>query len=161
MYRINDTVSAVKEVQRLLGLNQTGYYNETTRNAVLHIQELYGLRQSGFTDYSTFRAIVREYNDRESMSWNNAFIYDASFPYLQGDKGDSAGRINEALTEVLKSYSYEYALPRGKYISADTLRGVNFLQKVFDMPVSQAIDQKFMNRIMNELESIEIKKAHS
>ena len=38
MYNIDDKVSAIKEIQRLLSLNQTGIYDADTEKSVSEIQ---------------------------------------------------------------------------------------------------------------------------
>ena len=60
MYRINDTISAIKEIQRLLGINQTGNYDKATRKAVGNIQQRYSLPVTEVSDYLTFNALVKE-----------------------------------------------------------------------------------------------------
>ena len=157
MYRIDDVVSAIKEIQRLLGISKTGVYDAHTRNAVYRIQDKRSLQKTGTVDYSTFKAIVANYRERMADTWESDLLFSASFPYLEGYIGENAGRINEALATVLADYSYEGVSPRGKYIGADTMLGVNYLREVFGMPTKDEIDARFMNRIIAELARIEIK----
>jgi hypothetical protein len=161
MYRIEDEISAIKEVQRLLGLKMSGIYDSATRNAVLDIQKRRGLPPSGVTDYRTFIMIVDEYRRKRNSVWDGNFLSSASFPFPEGSQGDNAGRINEALATVLKSYAYEGVIPRGKYIGQDTLSGVLFLNRIFGIGERDEIDEAFMNRLMLELKAIEIKDKYS
>ncbi len=158
MYRIEDKVSAIKELQRLLDLKPTGLFDKNTREAVLRTQAKNNLDETGIVDYLTFTLIVEEYRNEKNKQWNSDYLFDPRFPYVMGDIGDNVLRINEALETVLRDYSYEGRMPRGKYLGDDTIGGVHFLQKIFNMSESDIIDEELMSRIMRERESIEIKK---
>ena len=160
MYRIEDSTSATKEVQRLLGVNETGNYDKKTRDAVLRLQALYALPESGVVDYTTFGIIVKEYRESRSKILSNRYLFDANFPYVEGDVGENVQRINEALAKVLVTYPYHLTVPRGKYFGRDTLSGVRFMQDVFGIEKRDEVDVDFMNRILKELEGIEIKEKH-
>ena len=43
MYHIDDNISALKEVQRLLNINPTGVFDENTKKAVKKIQLNYSI----------------------------------------------------------------------------------------------------------------------
>jgi hypothetical protein len=160
MYRIEDNVSAIKEIQRLLGLNQTGYYDQETKTAVIGVQERNSISKSGIVDYITFSAAVKEYRDGKSNLWNSSYLFSPDFPFYEGDHGDNARRINEALTKVLRDFNYEGTLPRGAYLGKESMNGVKFLKNVWGLRESEEIDEKFMNRILFEIEGIEIKEKN-
>ena len=157
MYRIEDSISAVKELQRLLGLKPTGNYDKKTKDAVLKKQSDHSLKQTGITDYETFTSIVRDYKNSMSDIWESDFLVSPDFPYRIGSIGNDSGRINEALSKVLKEYFYEGIAPRGRYLGEDTFSGVRYLQKIFGMTESNEIDARLMNRILIELNAIKIK----
>jgi hypothetical protein len=158
MYRIEDSTAAVKELQRLLGLKQTGNYDGKTANAVKMKQDEYSLEKTGIADYETFTLIVDEYRVKRDRVWNSSYLHSPKFPYVNGDMGDDEGRINEALYTVLKEYSYEGTLPRGGYLGDDSFYGVKYLRDIFGMEQRDEIDEQLMNRILAELEAIKIKK---
>ena len=160
MYRIENTTAAIKALQRLLGLNQTGNYDEATRSSVTDIQQRNALPINGVADYETFTRIVKEYRERIEEIFDSEYLFRARFPILSGYQGENAGRINEALNTVLTSYGYEEALPRVKYIGQDSMSGVKFLQGIFGMEIKEEIDERFMNRLLIELEGIEIKDGY-
>ena len=160
MYRIEDTTAAIKALQRLLGLNQTGNYDEATKSSVKDVQRRSYLPMSGVADYATFTAILKEYRTQMDEIFTGNYLFRARFPITEGYQGENAGRINEALATVLGAYGYEDTPPRGKYIGRDTLAGVNFLQGVFGMEIKEEIDGHFMNRLLIELEGIEIKDGY-
>ena len=131
MYQIEDTVAAIKEVQRLLSLPATGFYEKETVDAVMKVQADAGLDVNGITDYKTFVALVKAYNERLAEAWDGDLLFSARYPFKEGDVGDNVGRINEALSELLKDYSYEGIFPSGKYYSTHTANAVRFLRGVF------------------------------
>ena len=158
MYQIEDIDSAIKEVQRLLGIRQSGKYDKSTRDAVIDIQRINSLPKTGITDYTTFTAIVEAYREKSADILKDSFLFAPVFPFSKGDMGGNAGRINDALSLVLKSYSYEGVLPRGKYIGEDSISGARFLQGVFYMEERDEIDARFMGRLLLELDGIKNKE---
>lgn len=161
MYRIDNTSAAIKELQRLLRINQTTIYDQATRNAVLRIQNEQGLDQTGVADYQTFTAIVEKYHDYNSQIWNSDYLFNPKFPYILGDMDDNIGRINDVLSIVLKDYSYEGLLPKGTYYGDDTQNAAEYLRKIFKMQYFDGIDAKFMNRLLIEKNAIDIKDTKS
>lgn len=160
MYHIEDTVSAIKELQRLLDLNQTGIYDEKTRNEVLEIQSEYGLARTGIANYETFSRITEKYLENRSGVWSSDYLFDANFPYVKNDFDDNVEKINYAIAMVLREYTYEGIEPRGKFLGNDTIDSANYLRNIFQMSESNEIDEKFLNRIMQEMRAIEIKRKY-
>ena len=72
MYRIEEKIEAIKEVQRLLNLNQTGLFDKKTRDAVLNVQSKYKLAETGIVDYLTFTSIVEEYSNEKNNQWRDS-----------------------------------------------------------------------------------------
>ena len=161
MYRIDDTVSALKEVQRLLNVNQTGIYDTSTKKAVEQIQLNYGLKRADVVNYKTFNAILAEYNKREMSELNSNYLFKPVFPYTIGDMDDNVGLINDALRLVLSDYVYEDAAPRGNYLNKNTITASNFLRKIFKMDLSDQLDELFIKRLLLEKSAIEIKRKYS
>ena len=160
MYRIEDNASAIKALQKLLGINQTGNYDKATRLAVIKIQEAYSLKKSAVADYKTFKAILEEYRNNQKKVWNSELLFAPLFPYREGDMGDNVRRINESLSNILSNYRYEEALPRGAYFGKSTTDSVRFLQRIFLMQDSGIVDAVFMNRILSEMEGLAIKRKY-
>ena len=161
MYRIDDTVSALKKVQRLLNVNQTGIYDTSTKKAVEQIQLNYGLKRADVVNYKTFNAILAEYNKREMRELNSNYLFKPVFPYTIGDMDDNVGLINDALRLVLSDYVYEDAAPRGNYLNENTITASNFLRKIFKMDLSDQLDELFIKRLLLEKSAIEIKRKYS
>ena len=161
MYRIDDRISAIKELQRLLNINRTGFYDQKTRDTVLGIQAKYNLEQTGIVDYITFASITDEFREKNSNKWSSDYLFNPQFPYIKGDIGDNVGKINEALRIVLEDYVYEGTIPRGTFFDENTLSAAKFLRKIFNMESSDEIDEALMTRIMRERDAIEIKSNYS
>ena len=161
MYRIDDKVGAIKEVQRLLNLNQTGLFDKKTREAVLDAQAKYRLAETGVVDYLTFTLIAENYRNEKSNRWGSDYLLNPRFPYVIGDMGENVLRINEALQVVLNDYTYEGIMPKGRYLNDHTIQGAQFLRKLFGMNESNEIDEELMSRIMKEREHIEIKSKRT
>ena len=161
MYRIEDTVSAIKELQRLLGLHQSGNYDRNTKNAVISFQKSNGLAESGIVDYETFTWIVEKYREQKESLFKCCLLFNPTFPYTIGSMDENTGTINRTLERVLKEYFYEDTPPRGRYLNSDTFKGVNYLQKIFGIRISDEIDAYFINRLIYELDAIEIKEKYT
>ena len=160
MYRIEDQPAALREVQRLLGINQTAFYDKPTRDAVIEIQTKFDLEPNGVTDYLTFNAIVENHKMSVSENANNQYLFTPTFPYKKGDMDDNVGTINDILSIVLKNYRYDGNIPTGKYFGDDTIEAVIYLRYVFKMRVSEEIDAQFMNRLIFEKNAIGIKSTY-
>ena len=160
MYRIEDRVAAIKDLQKMLGVNRTGNYDKATVSAVKKVQEKYSVEKTTAVDYKTFLLIVKDYRDSKKRVWKGDFLFNPGFPYKKDDMGENVRRINEALSIVLSSYRYSDTLPRGAYLGEDSVAGVRFLQKLFGMDDNGMIDAELMNRILAEIEGIEIKEQY-
>ena len=68
MYNIEDRVSAIKAIQGLIGVKETGVFNEETTAVIKNLQKNYGLKATGIVDYLTHNAIVHEFNIRKNQS---------------------------------------------------------------------------------------------
>lgn len=158
MYHIDDTISAMREVQRLLNVSQTGVYDEKTQKSVEIIRKKYNIENRNTIDYDTFNAIVKEYQINRINGLNLQYLFNPAFPYTIGDMGDNVGLINDAIRLVLSDFVYEGVVPKGKYLNQNTITAANFLRKIFKMDLSDEIDVLFVNRLLLEKSAIEIKR---
>ena len=160
MYQIEDTVAALKEVQRLLGITQTGVFDVKTKSAITLIQEENSIEVKDMVDYATFEAILRRYRYSKAQADKSDYLFLPAYPYSLNDMDENVRLINNALRLVLEEYVYEDTLPSGKFLSSDTIRSANFLQRIFKMPVSDKINADFVNRLILEKNAIEIKRKY-
>ena len=161
MYQIENTPAAIKELQRLLRINQTSRYDRQTQNAVRDIQSRYGLTQTGIADYDTFNYRLDEFHRYETEIWNSEYLFNPKFPYVKGDIGINVERINNALAIISKNFFYEGLIPRGNFLSNESITAAKFLSEKFNYNISEEIDEALMNRILLELNAIEIKEKFS
>lgn len=159
MYRIEDKASAVKEVQRLLGLNPTGNYDDETRERVIKIQNESGYDQTGITDYKTFTEILDRYNISRQSIWDSDYLFDPKFPYTKGAFDNNVSKINEAIRILLINYAYDGYPPIGNYYGDNTSDGVRFLRNIFSMDEKDEVDEKLMMRILLERNAINTKNS--
>lgn len=160
MYRIEDKSAAIKNVQRLLGVNQTGFYDAVTKDLVRGIQRGAGREQTALIDFDTFELIVEEYHRRKMRSYKGNYLFNPRFPYKINDLDENVGAINSALRTVLIDYVYEGILPGGAFLGEATVRAANFLRGIFGMPKSEEIDEEFVNRLLMEKKAVEIKSKY-
>ena len=160
MYRIEDKTAAIKNVQRLLGVNQTGFYNAVTKDLVRGIQRGAWREQTAVIDFDTFELIVEEYYRRKIHAYRGNYLFNPRFPYKINDFDENVRAINSALRTVLVDYVYEGILPEGASLSESTLSAANFLCGVFGMPKSEEINEEFVNRLFMEKKAIEIKSKY-
>lgn len=161
MYWIEDKSAAIKNIQRLLGVNQTGFYDTVTKDAVVKIQKSGAREKTGVIDFGTFELIVDEYNKRKRRYTKENYLFMPRFPYRMNDLGENISMIHKALKPVLLDYIYEGAFPEGAFMNIDTVNAVNFLRKIFDMPLSNEIDEEFLGRLLMEKKAIEVKHGYS
>ena len=158
MYRIEDTESAIKDVQRLLSVNQSGIFDDKTRKKVVEIQEKYEIDKSGVVDYETFKKISLEHRIKQSGMRTNDYLFNPNFPFIESNFSDNVEKINGILSLVLSDYAYEGILPKGKYYGKSTVDGVGYMRKIFGMEDSEEVDAVFFNRITSEKRAIELKR---
>lgn len=161
MYRIEDKISAVKELQRLLGIPQTGVYDKETEAAVTALQIKYKLGENEKVDYKTFNAIVDEYRQQKMRIWSSDYLFHPSFPYVENDLLYNVELINGLMHFILTDYGYEGLKPSGRFLGKSTLDAADFLRKIFGMRPSREIDEAFVNRLLMEKRAIEIKKQNN
>ena len=132
MYRIEDHHSAIKVVQRMLGLNEIGIYDEKTRKSVAEYQLENGLNSNGVVDYYTFESLKKKYARENSREIDNAFSFLAKgLPYQNGDMNTNLSIINSLLGGIMTDYKLEGILPRGNFYGYDTSSAVLAIRKLF------------------------------
>lgn len=148
MYEIEDRASAIKELQRLLFENETGVYNDKTRNKVVEVQLGEGIEPSGIVDLMTFNAIVDRFRkDGLITKTNNNAPLEGNFPYEQGDFGNDTAILNSMLAAVIEKHGIQLWRPKGGYYSRITVSAVKRLREIFNLPPGTHIDEIFYDRL--------------
>ena len=158
MYHIEDKVAAIKEIQRMLGVNQTGVYDNATKTEVRRIQSEFSIDQTQVVDYETFKAIQKKYYKRRTSVPNSDYLISPTFPYKENDMDSNVELINKALAPILREYEYEGVIPHGSFLGESTLIAANFLREIFGIPKSDKIDSEFVNRLLLERKGLELKR---
>lgn len=160
MYNIEDKPGAIKEVQRLLGVSQSGIYDEMTKKSIISFQSKRNIEASGITDYQTFTALVDEHKKTNQERLATLHLFNERFPYKEGDMNNNIAIINDMIAIVLKDYRYDGAPPSGKYFGEDTLRALRYIQGIFGMEETDQISSEFFSRLIIERDAIEIKNKY-
>ena len=146
MYIINDKTAAIREIQRLLSLSETGVYDRRTINAVMNAQRSFGLEPNGRIDLRSFELLVLNHRERIKGSATGLPSLN-NFPYEPGAGGDEVSIINSLLANAVKKLGFKYIPPRGRYYSIRTASIVKRLREIFLMEEGYHIEEKLYKRI--------------
>ena len=161
MYMLNDTVYAIREVQRfLLAAAQSderipqspidGIYGDETRTAVTVFQDINGLPKSGEVDLETFKLLYIAHKDREAALKASYERYEnAAFPLEVGAFGPDIAHLHVILSELSQYYEIE-AVPRGDFFTKETEDAVKLMQGIFLYPESGTVDEILFKRLDDE-----------
>ncbi len=172
MYRIENEIMAIREVQKYLFLigdenperlkiAVDGIYSENTALSVKEFQTLSGLFPSGEVDKETFDRIYEEYyaikrkRDRESKVplWNG----DLSL----GSTGEYTSILNLTLLSLGEFYKDIPAVREESFFSRATEQGVKFMQSVFGLEESGIVTLEIYLRILEEAQRAKRFKSYS
>ena len=152
MYSIKNKSSAIKALQRLLFINESGEYDRETKERVSAFQADQELPVTGVVDYSLF-VLIRDAYFKESEA-REQMIYDGmlGFPYKYGASGSEVELLNSNLARALPLYGfYNSRLPRGGFYSADTEGAVMMLRRIYRMSEEPTVDKAFYSRMKKDL----------
>ena len=149
MYQISDKASAIKAIQRLLGLNETGIYDKKLKEAVTLYQRTNSINESGSVNYDTYISLVeRDKKNTISSIVKKNLPFLSRFPYSRGDMGNDVLFINTLISEVITKYGFDLNKPRGKYFGDDTDRATKFIGNIILSDTKDEIDELFIYRLM-------------
>ncbi len=157
MYSITDTEEAIKQIQKMLGLNETGQYNKETEDTVSRHQSDNGLVVSGVVDYETFLSIVKDYRHSREILYANSNLLNPQFPYSKGDYDSNVGYINAIIRDIFTEYRIETKPPQNDYYGLDTVEAVRALRDIFMLDMSDETDEILFNRMIKERNSLKFK----
>ena len=139
MYRINNTQSAIKEIQKFLSvldknnpLAQTGIYDSRTRISIENFQRKKGLKLTGTVDETTLNLLYEDY--KKALS-NEKLYYSTdayfSFPLKEGDSNIILTNINDMISTILNYHDVYNNVRKSNFFNGETKLGVNELRKIF------------------------------
>lgn len=150
MYDIRNKSEAIRRIQKMLKVNESGIYDSKTRQKVTLHQELYSIEQSGVVDYITFLSILSEYNKNKIIELTNKNTpFTDGFPFRPGDSGDSITIINAMLKSAIEKYGLDATIPRGPFYSDATGIAVLELRRIFMLEEKNEIDEIFYDRLLS------------
>ena len=163
MYTINDKASAIRQIQSFLlilaeneensisHLGVDGIFSEETQRSVRDFQRRFSLPVTGTVERDTFDAIYLEYLKHiERFPKENNTLNRDSFPLKIGDSGNDLSILNAHIREM-SYYNKEIAIPHSDFYSRETESAVKSLQKYFREEVTGVTEERFFNRIRNEI----------
>lgn len=151
LYMSDDRTSAVKNIQRLLQINESGIYDTATARAVRAVQRNFGLDDSGIVDFATFSAIL-EMDKRNKLKRSYITGIDVSaFPYDVGDYGTDVREIIQLLYSALAPYSVSSGALRGAIYTVGVGNSAKKLREIYGMPIATSVDEDLYVRIRREL----------
>lgn len=163
MYRVNDRVSAIKEIQGYLGaiivdepfVAPSGVYDDNTRLAVIKFQEQNGLESDGIVDMITFDLLYAQYRrkiERDKIQRStNSFV---DFPILPGDFTPALAHINKMMSSLLDNYGVTHDLSDGTYYSRAMSEAVKEIRRIYLLEALDLIDEVLYSRMVNDYNSI-------
>ncbi len=163
MYLIDDSVSAIREVQRMLliiaevensipEVSVDGIYGDTTADAVLEYQRLRSLAASGVVNEETFNLLFFESEGiiDERNTRNNTVRYE-QFPLVLGDAGENVRRLNTELLSLVRFYpDMPLADIRG-FFGRATEGAVKYFQRILRVDEDGKVSAELFERIRREV----------
>lgn len=149
MYDINDKPAAIRRIQRMLSLNESGIYDSRTREEVKAHQKKNLLNESGIVDYQTFMSILEVYRLKHlKKDVEEKIPFENNFPYSKGDIGDGPTILNTMLRRAIDTLSLDLQKPRGPYFSDTSTVAVKALRRIFLLKDAEYIDEIFYDRLL-------------
>ncbi len=165
MYELNDTTSAIKEVQKFLyvvsdklhpevpRISIDGIYGAETEEAVKIFQALYDIEPTGKVDRITFELLYKAYDENKGVS-EEYIIQTEYFPTKAGDQGNHVLHIHLLMLELAQKYPDIGRIPKTTYFSNESISATKELQKIFNYAQNGEIDKELYLRILTELNAI-------
>lgn len=156
MYKINDRVSAIKEIQSYLmeiypqrNISPNGIYDSKTSDAVKEFQADNKIQASGVVDYETHLRLYSEYVRRMTVRKVNetegAFI---AFPISYGNYSEYVASVNIIMSNILDSYGVYHAIRRGRYFSQESADAVRILRQILMLEDGEDIDELLYDKLL-------------
>ncbi len=162
MYRIENTSSAIKEIQKYLSLAvrdmhvvQNGSYDSDTRAAAESFQGEVGLPMTGRIDYATFTALFERYTaERRKGAVAEAARGHLSLPVTRDSPKKDIYSVNAKIQEILKYYGAEITDYVYSIFNDEVEESIAILCEIFSLDGRKTVDDELYARIVREYSSI-------
>lgn len=151
LYMPDDRASAVKNIQRLLKINESGIYDARTAQAVRAAQRSFGLDDNGRVDLPTFSAVLEMYRRNERTRSYTSGVDTSAFPYDVGAYGVGVREIIQLLYSALVPYSMTSSALRGAIYTVGVGDAAKKLREIYGLPIATYVDEDMYVRIRREL----------
>ena len=147
MYRQLDRIEAIKNIQRMLMINETGVKNEAMIEAILEIQKENALEETGLVDYQTFTIIKELYEMNRIKRFVNTLDSTAEYPYTHGDYSKKISEYAMSLNKASSMYSIDYRIRNSNYYGDELGRLVLDLRRIYNLELINYIDEMLIYRV--------------
>ena len=163
MYRINDRVTPIREIQSYLRgigyssypINTNGVYDDNTRAAVTDFQERSEISATGEVDLYTFERLRDEFKAKGiARRVTNELAPTTVFPLLRGTVDDVMTHINSMMSSLLDYYGMTHSIRVGRSFSKETAEGAAILRSIYSLSEGEEIDEELYFRMRRDRESI-------
>ena len=153
MYLIGDRVRAVKALQRMLGVAESGWLDTATRSK---IEAIIGRPAPDKIGYADFLMIKEAYlaRKRELTVRRCAGIWNAGKAASEYTREEMT-RINLLLSEAVVKNRLEAYPPRGAYYTVDSKRAVEAVRRMLLLSEDGGIDTELLYGILMNLRAYE------
>lgn len=140
-FNLSDRRAYIKLLQAMLGLRASGRIDGAFREKVKLLQRAEGHLDDGIVDRDTFEMIRKAYKEDKRV-------------YRQFDFGEEVLKLNNDMGILIRSYRLNIRVPKGRYITFDSLRAISTFQRLYCLEEKPYADAKLLKCILSDLRSI-------
>lgn len=156
MYRVDDRLAAIRELQKFLSelsvgvsVYETGIYDDATEKAVNSFKIKYGLAEEVGVSRIVYEKIYREYL---KMMLKKDVVRRFGDNYFPIEVGDFGGKIFDAkarIAFILDRYGVDHGIRGGSYFNTDSRLAFEALAEILDLDPGE-FDEIAYDRIEKE-----------
>ena len=129
-----------------------GIYGIETRDAVKEFQKIYGIEESGKVNKETFDLLFLIYNTAiTELNEIDFLISEEGFPVKRGDQNSDVAVINHALRQLRETFPDITRADKSDYFSLSGENAVKELQSIFGEKQSGRVDAALLKRFNKEI----------
>lgn len=140
MYFLDDKKSYYKAIQRMLGVKQSGKWDNVTIDTIYNTLNERDIEWDGVVDNRIFDILRDIYKHRVRSS-----LY--SMPEIRlvlGEGGDEVVEINSLLSSAIRRYTVDFRAPRGRFISPDSIKAAKYMRRIYILEEKDFIDGELL-----------------
>ena len=158
MYFVSDKGRAVRALQRMLRVPESGRLDRRTRDK---IAEITGNSESSEVGYRDFLLIKEAYNKRKRSAVVREYMgFSVDERSMQEYSRGELTKINLLLSKAMQKNRLDGYPPRGGRYSKESAGAVSSLRKMLSLPEKDGVDSELLFGIIMNLRAHEIKNNH-